>query len=97
MITKFLTEVSAKFNPFSACAKPARLFLTFLPPNARANGTTINTTLLPRTSTEASSLKVKFKDGKELKFDCEKYNIKGLVEEVDRHSRQLQKAADLTD
>ncbi|GAB0138888.1 hypothetical protein EsDP_00007110 [Epichloe bromicola] len=98
MITKFMTEVTAKFNPFSACAKPARLFLTYLPPNARANGTSIHTTLLPRDSTEASSLKVKFtEDGKELKFDCGKFNIKGLVEEVDRHSRQLQKAADLAD
>lgn len=36
-------------------------------------------------------------DGKEMKFNCEKLNIKGLVEEVDRHSRKLQKAADLTD
>ncbi|KAL4730459.1 ribosomal l44 [Fusarium longipes] len=97
MITKFMTEVSAKFNPFSTCAKPARLFLTFLPPNARANGTTITSTILPRTSKEPSSLRVKFKDGKELNFDCQKINIKGLVEEVDRHSRQLQKAADLTD
>lgn len=60
MMTKFMTEITAKFNPFSACAKPARLFLTFLPPNARANGTVINTTLLPRTSAEPSSLYVKF-------------------------------------
>ncbi|KHO00042.1 ribosomal protein L44 [Metarhizium album ARSEF 1941] len=97
MITKFMTEITAKFNPFSACAKPARLFLTFLPPNARANGTSITTTLLPRNSNEPSSLRVKFKDGKELKFDCAKINIKGVVEEVNRHSRQLQKAADLTD
>ncbi|OAA48653.1 ribosomal protein L44 [Metarhizium rileyi] len=97
MITKFITEVTAKFNPFSACAKPARLFLTFLPPNARANGTSITTSLLPRDSTEASFLKVKFKDGKELQFECGKINIKGLVEEVNRHSRQLQKAVDLTD
>ncbi|KAF5026233.1 hypothetical protein F66182_1700 [Fusarium sp. NRRL 66182] len=97
MITKFMTEVSAKFNPFSACAKPARLFLTFMPPNARASGTAITSTVLPRNSTEPSSLRVKFKDGKELNFDCRKINIKGLVEEVDRHSRQLQKAADLAD
>ncbi|POR33218.1 54S ribosomal protein L44, mitochondrial [Tolypocladium paradoxum] len=97
MITKFMTEVTAKFNPFSACAKPARLFLTFLPPNARSAGTAINTTLLPRNSTEPSSVKVKFKDGKEMSFNCGKINIKGLVEEVDRHSRQLQKAADLSD
>ncbi|KAG6010659.1 hypothetical protein E4U21_005157 [Claviceps maximensis] len=97
MITKFMTEVTARFNPFSACAKPARLFLTYMPPNARANGTSIHTTLLPRDAAETSSLVVKFKDGKELKFDCAKTSIKGLVEELDRHSRQLQKAADLTD
>lgn len=36
-------------------------------------------------------------DGKELDFECDKTNIKGLVGECDRHSRQLQKAADLTD
>ncbi|KAM0462790.1 hypothetical protein ACHAPV_003615 [Trichoderma viride] len=97
MITKFMTEVTAKFNPFSTCAKPARLFLTFLPPNVRANGTVVNTALLPRDSAENSSLRVKFKDGKEMDFNCSKINIKGLVEEVDRHSRQLQKAADLSD
>ncbi|CAM1506945.1 Fc.00g065860.m01.CDS01 [Cosmosporella sp. VM-42] len=97
MITKFMTEVTAKFNPFSASAKPARLFLTLLPPTARANGLAISTQLLPRTSAEPSSLRIKFKDGKELNFNCEKINIKGLVEESDRHSRQLQKTADLTD
>ncbi|KAM3529525.1 hypothetical protein NHJ13051_001852 [Beauveria bassiana] len=97
MITKYMTEITARFNPFSACAKPARLFLTLLPPNARSSGTTINTTLLPRTSTEPSSVAVKFKDGKELKFNTGKITIKGLVEEMDRHSRQLQKKADLSD
>ncbi|RFU77932.1 ribosomal l44 [Trichoderma arundinaceum] len=97
MITKFMTEVTAKFNPFSTCAKPARLFLTFLPPNVRANGTAVHTSLLPRNATESSSLKVKFKDGKEMDFNCSKINIKSLVEEVDRHSRQLQKAADLSE
>jgi large subunit ribosomal protein L53 len=119
MITKFMTEVTAKFNPFSTCAKPARLFLTFLPPNVRASGTAVHTALLPRNSPESSSLKVKFstpmpreekrndcseneliccaEDGKEMDFNCSKINIKSLVEEVDRHSRQLQKAADLSD
>ncbi|KAL6698618.1 hypothetical protein J3F84DRAFT_363414 [Trichoderma pleuroticola] len=97
MITKFMTEVTAKFNPFSTCAKPARLFLTFLPPDVRANGTAVHTSLLPRNSPESSSLRVKFKDGKEMDFNCSKINIKGLVEEVDRHSRQLQKAADLSE
>lgn len=60
MITKFITEVTAKFNPFSPCAKPARLFLTYLPPNARASGMKISTTLLPRTAAAPSSLRIKF-------------------------------------
>jgi large subunit ribosomal protein L53 len=36
-------------------------------------------------------------DGKELKLESEKLGIKGIIEEVDRHSRVLQKKADLTD
>ncbi len=30
-------------------------------------------------------------------FDSDAYEIKGIVEEVDRHSRMLQKQADLAD
>lgn len=60
MITKFLTEVSTRLNPFSVGAKPARLFLTYLPPNARSSGMAISTTLLPRDSAEPSSLRLKF-------------------------------------
>ncbi|KAF9879917.1 putative 39S ribosomal protein L53/MRP-L53 [Colletotrichum karsti] len=97
MITKFMTEIKTKFNPFSPAAKSARLFLSFIPPAARSSGMTINTTLLPRTSTEPPSLLVKFKDGKEMNLDCERMGIKNLIEEVDRHSRGLQKQADLTD
>ncbi|KAF4123996.1 large subunit ribosomal protein L53 [Geosmithia morbida] len=97
MITKFMTEVTAKFNPFSACAKPARLFLTQLPPTARSMGVKINSTVLPRTAKEPSSLYVKFKDGKEMNFQCDKITITGLVNECDRHSRSLQKKEDLED
>ncbi|ROT36814.1 mitochondrial ribosomal protein L44 [Sodiomyces alkalinus F11] len=97
MIIKFMTEIRTRFNPFSPSARSARLFLSFLPPNARANGLVINTDLLPRTSKETPSLYVKFKDGKEMTLDCDKMGIKGLIEEVDRHSRGLQKQADLTD
>lgn len=32
-----------------------------------------------------------------MQLDCEKMGIKRVVEEVDRHSRALQKAADLAD
>ncbi|KAG7150016.1 54S ribosomal protein L44 like [Verticillium longisporum] len=87
MITKYMTEITSRFNPFTMQARPARLFLSFLPPNARQSGLTINTVLLPKTSKEAPSLFVKFKDGKEMTLDCEKLGIKGLLEEVDRHSR----------
>jgi len=95
MITRFITEVSTKFNPLSPKAKAARLFLASLPPNVRQNGMTVNTTLLPRTSDEPSTLYVKFKDGKEMNLNCENMGIKGLIEEVDRHSRMLQKQSDL--
>lgn len=36
-------------------------------------------------------------DGKLLDLDCENLGIKSLVEECDRHSRALQKQADLAD
>ncbi|KAI1075075.1 putative ribosomal protein YmL44, mitochondrial [Whalleya microplaca] len=97
MITRFITEVNTKFNPFSTRSRATRLFLSLLPPNARQTGMQIKTTLLPRTATGASTLHVKFKDGKEMQLDGELLGIKGLVEEVDRHSRALQKQADLTD
>lgn len=32
-----------------------------------------------------------------MNLDCERLGVKNLIEEVDRHSRGLQKAADLTD
>jgi large subunit ribosomal protein L53 len=113
-----MTEITTKFNPFATSAKPARLFLSFLPPNARQSGLAINTILLPRSSKDPPSLSVKFskkifflsqqwtnwvwtdvkiEDGKQMNLDCEKLGIKGLIEEVDRHSRALQKQADLTD
>jgi hypothetical protein len=61
MITRFITEVNTKFNPFMSAARSTRLFLSSLPPNARnAGGMKINTKLLPRTSTEAPSLMIKF-------------------------------------
>ncbi|KAI0404919.1 39S ribosomal protein L53/MRP-L53-domain-containing protein [Xylaria palmicola] len=97
MITRFITEVNMRFNPFSVRARATRLFLSYLPPNARAAGMQINTTLLPRTSAEPNTLSVKFKDGKEMKLDGETLGIKGIIEEVDRHSRALQKQADLAD
>ncbi|EPE29208.1 mitochondrial ribosomal protein L44 [Glarea lozoyensis ATCC 20868] len=95
MITKFLTEVKTVFNPFSAKAKTARIFLAFLPPNARQT-MKVTTKLLPRVSRERSFVQLKFKDGKELTLDAEKLGIKGVIEEVDRHSRILSRQEELT-
>ncbi|MCJ1300355.1 39S ribosomal protein L44, mitochondrial [Hypocenomyce scalaris] len=94
MITKFITDVSTKFNPFSKRGKTCRIFLAQLPPSARQT-MKINTKILPRTSREGSTLSLKFKDGKELQLDTEKLTIKDVMEEVDRHSRMLNRQADL--
>ncbi|KAI2609763.1 putative ribosomal protein YmL44, mitochondrial [Hypoxylon fragiforme] len=97
MITRFITEVNTKFNPFSIRSRATRLLLNNLPPYVRQNGMLVNTTLLPRNSTEPATLHVKFKDGKEMHLDGETLGIKGIIEELDRHSRTLQKQADLAD
>lgn len=68
MITKFITDVSTKFNPFSKRGKTCRIFLAHLPPSARQT-MKINTKLLPRTSREGSSLSLKFsKSNRSSKF-----------------------------
>lgn len=59
MITKFLTSVSTRFNPFKKPGKTCRVFLAHLPANARQM-MKINTQLLPRESKETSFLEVKF-------------------------------------
>lgn len=112
MITRFLTNVNVKFNPFSARAKPARIFLSLIPPNARADGMTIVTKMLPRASKEPATLDLKFstftpgldhsghsnsstEDGKEMTLELEKMRITDVMEEVDRHSRQLARKEEL--
>lgn len=60
MITRFITEVSTKVNPFSAKSKSVRLFLNSLPSKARSEGTAISTKLLPRSTMDKNSLMVKF-------------------------------------
>jgi hypothetical protein len=60
MITTFLTSVSTRFNPFLPQARTARLFLSLLPGNARAQGMKITTQLLPREAREPPKLSVQF-------------------------------------
>ncbi|KAF2675459.1 hypothetical protein BT63DRAFT_420648 [Microthyrium microscopicum] len=94
MITKYLTEVTAKFNPFSKRAKAARIFLSCIPADARAQ-MKITTSLLPPHPVKPTVLDVKFKDGKEMKFDLKELRINDIVEQVDRHSRLLARKEDL--
>ncbi|CAF9926481.1 39S ribosomal protein L44, mitochondrial [Imshaugia aleurites] len=98
MITKHITEVTTRFNPFTKPSKTCRVFLAHLPANARTT-MKINTTVLNRDSQEPSFLALKFnvlvEDGKEMQLDTEKLNINDVVEEVDRHSRVLNRQADL--
>ncbi|KAI9792549.1 MAG: 39S ribosomal protein L44, mitochondrial [Peltula sp. TS41687] len=96
MITRFLTEVSTTFNPFRTTSTTARLFLAFLPPNARHSGMKINTTVLPRESQLPSGLFLKFKDGKEMKLETEKMGVNDVIEVVDRHSRLLRRQEELS-
>ncbi|KAF2634171.1 hypothetical protein P280DRAFT_318401 [Massarina eburnea CBS 473.64] len=95
MITRFLTDVRIKFNPFSIRSKPARIFLSLIPPNARASGLVVATQMLPRTSKEPATLGLKFKDGKEMNLEISKMRITDIMEEVDRHSRQLARKEEL--
>ncbi|CBX95429.1 hypothetical protein LEMA_P025810.1 [Plenodomus lingam JN3] len=95
MITRFLTDVRVTFNPFNPRSKPARLFLSLIPPNARADGMKIESTMLPRTSKAPATLAVKFKDGKEMNLQLDTMRIPQVVEEVDRHSRSLARKEEL--
>jgi len=95
MITKHISEVTTRFNPFTRPAKTCRLFLASLPANARQN-MKITAKVLGKDSTEPSSLKLKFKDGKEMALDTEKLAFGDLVQEVDRHSRVLSRLEELS-
>ncbi|KAF2468096.1 uncharacterized protein BDR25DRAFT_57659 [Lindgomyces ingoldianus] len=95
MITRFLTDVRLKFNPFSPRSKSARLFLSLIPPSARVDGMKIESKMLPRHSKEPASLALKFKDGKEMDLELDKMRITEVMERVDRHSRLLARKEEL--
>lgn len=59
MITRYLTDITARFNPFSHSAKSARVFLSMINSDAR-NDIQIKTTVLSRTSKANPSLDIKF-------------------------------------
>ena len=59
MITKHITEVTTRFNPFTKPSKTCRVFLANLPANARTT-MKISSTVLQRDSKDPSFLKLKF-------------------------------------
>ena len=59
MITKFITEVNVKLDPFKRSGKVCRLLLSQLPANARQM-MKINTKVLAKGSQEPSLLELKF-------------------------------------
>ena len=61
MITRFITEVAATFNPFSPRAKICRVFLAQFGP-ATFRNVKFTTKMLPRTSTAPNALKIKFSE-----------------------------------
>jgi large subunit ribosomal protein L53 len=102
MITRFLTEVRVTFNPFSARSKPARLFLSLIPPNARSDGMKFSTSTRGHGGDAGIYVGVGHgliacaEDGKEMQLDLDKMRITDVMEEVDRHSRQLARKEELT-
>ncbi|KAF2459906.1 39S ribosomal protein L53/MRP-L53-domain-containing protein [Lineolata rhizophorae] len=95
MITRYITAVSVRFNPFRPRSKAARSFLALLPPDARA-AMKVEAAVLPRASAEPPVLNLKFKDGKEMNMDLRQVKIGDIVEEVDRHSRMLGRQEELS-
>ncbi|KAM3420114.1 hypothetical protein BST61_g3416 [Cercospora zeina] len=97
MITKYLTAVKTAFSPFNPrSGKTARNFLAQLPPNARST-MAIDVKLLPKAmANKPATLALSFKDGKEMMLDLDKMKIKEIQSEVDRHSRVLRRAEDLS-
>jgi large subunit ribosomal protein L53 len=61
MITRFITEVYARFNPFNARAKVVRVFLAQFGPSTFPK-IKFHTSTLPKMSVETSRLKVKFSE-----------------------------------
>lgn len=89
LITKYLTQVQASFNPFTrSSAKSTRIFLSLLLKESarQANATKVETTLNDST---AASLKVTYKDGKVLTIDPSAMKINDIVTLFNTHSKAL--------
>ncbi|OBA22442.1 hypothetical protein METBIDRAFT_40396 [Metschnikowia bicuspidata var. bicuspidata NRRL YB-4993] len=87
MITKYFTKVSVKFNPFSASAKPVRLFLARIPAQQKS-GCSVDFKILENPADKAL-VKVTFKDKQSMEIDPKNLTFKDLSSHFDTHSRKL--------
>ncbi|KAJ5781010.1 hypothetical protein N7457_006170 [Penicillium paradoxum] len=90
------------YNPFSRASRPCRLLLSMLRtpetiPTSSPTHIDIKVKQLPRNSTEAPTMTIGFKGGKELVLDVGKRGMKigDVIEEVSRVGRALQREASL--
>ena len=100
-----LTHLTAAFSPFRPSSKTPRLLLSLIPPSAQ--GLKISVTQLPQNTTLPSTLEVGFKDGEVMKWSftdaakeegvgAEQLRLKDVVEQVERHTRKLRRAEELS-
>ncbi|KAH3686042.1 hypothetical protein WICPIJ_002982 [Wickerhamomyces pijperi] len=94
MITKYFTKVVIRFNPLAAEGKPARLFLSAIPPSLKGACVIDSKVLKANDTTEPvlkfNTNKLTTEDKKTLEIDPSKNNFGELAAFFDRHSRQLQ-------
>ncbi|GKZ17128.1 mitochondrial 54S ribosomal mL53 protein [Aspergillus vadensis CBS 113365] len=86
------------FNPFLRSARPCRLILSLLrnpttTPTSSPGHIDIKVTQLPRSSTQEPELTIGFKNGKELKIEVGKRQMKigDVVEEIARVGRAIER------
>jgi len=90
MITKYFTKVVVKFDPFTASAKPARLFLSRIPSSMKGTCLIDYKLLTKATPTnEQPLIEVTFKDKHVMSADPEKMAFTEVTEYFNSHSRRL--------
>lgn len=84
MITKYFASVKVKFDPFTASARPARLFLARIP-----STTKIQCTILSQEDNDVPKIEVTFKDKYVMDACPASMNTVELASLFDSHSRKL--------
>ncbi|KAK9382376.1 mitochondrial 54S ribosomal protein mL53 [Kockiozyma suomiensis] len=87
MITKYIQSAIVRFDPLTK-AKPARIFLSLIPPYART-AIKLDTIFLDKASTGKPLISVTFKDGNIIEADPTKTSIDAFVSQIDRYSEGL--------